>query len=156
MNGLACACTHTHTQHILTHVYIYTWTLHMDIYVMHTHWFSYTKHMLHSYKHVCMPKYIPLHVHTHANTQSKDIHHGSQTPAPLKHSATYILASAAYTLSPGTYARPLWHLRALTAAATHACCSQAQDLPLLLNMKLKLNGGEEEPRARGTQRWAFL
>lgn len=87
---------------------------------MHTHWLLYTKHMLHSYKHMCMPKYIHLHVHTRANTQSKDTHHGPQTPAPLKRSAAYIVASAACILSPGTSAWPLWHLQAFTAAATHA------------------------------------
>ena len=36
----------------------------MDMYAMHTHWFSYTKHVLHSYKLVCVPC-MCTHMQTH-------------------------------------------------------------------------------------------
>ena len=67
VNGLACMCAHTHTTRAHTHVHTYTWTPHGHtcIYMQCTHTGLHTQNVLHSCKHVCMPKYIHLQVHTH-------------------------------------------------------------------------------------------
>lgn len=109
VNGLARMCAHTHTR-VLTYIYMDTTWAHTRIYAMHTRWFAYTKHVLHSCKHVCMPIYIHLQVHTHPHmhtcmqTHRVKICIMATTPAPPKPSATYTVASAACTLSPGTSA----------------------------------------------------